>query len=344
MGQTVAGRLLEETGAAAVVFTRARQEASVEALLQLCLARIKRNRSRVDANKMIVVGMPNVGKSTLINAFKRSIGAVAEKRDNALDVGLSSSALSSSVQKLQEWARKNGGKKGTALPFTLMDTNDHSNTRVTKKKKRQELVKTGPLPGVTKDVNAFWVSRDPALLCVDSPGMLLPKMTDAEKMLKLAAVGVRKPLGRSLSSLPPSLTLYGSFYLFLLSVYRNLFFISLFLSPSHTLSSYLTRCPVLLSCLTRLQCIRDSLVGEFLIADYLLYKLREEDNSQVARVYNMPVQSLAEVDVDALLEYIATDRRLRGDSASVTLHAARLFLSHFRDGTLGKSCLDDINT
>jgi len=277
--KTVEELVKKETGAATVMHTNARQEGSVEELLRECMGRIRQSRSRLSANKMMVVGMPNVGKSTLINAFKRTIGKVAGTKRDTLDVGMSKSANSSSALSLSHWAKKNASD-GKGLPFTLGDTNDHSDTRVKKKKKKQELAKTGPFPGVTRDVNGFWVSKeDPALVCVDSPGMLLPRLSDGEKMLKLALVG----------------------------------------------------------------CIRDDLVGEFLIADYLLYKLAEADNNAAIKAYSLPVASLRELDVDALLAHIGKEKALRGDEASVIMHAARHFIGQFRLGNLGRLCLDPLS-
>jgi ribosome biogenesis GTPase A len=49
--------------------------------------------------------------------------------------------------------------------------------------------KTGPLPGVTRNLSGFKVSSNPLAYLVDSPGVMLTKVADLEMGLKLALTG-----------------------------------------------------------------------------------------------------------------------------------------------------------
>ncbi|CDJ63114.1 GTPase domain-containing protein, putative [Eimeria necatrix] len=50
--------------------------------------------------------------------------------------------------------------------------------------------KTGKLPGVTRDVNAFQLTNKPKVFCFDSPGILLPKNCDPGRSLILGVLGI----------------------------------------------------------------------------------------------------------------------------------------------------------
>lgn len=84
------------------------------------------------STNMLVIGVPNVGKSTLINALRRA----------------------------------KTGRSGGA--------------------------KTGPLPGVTRALSGFRVSTSPSAFLLDSPGVMLPRLPDADIALKLGLTGATR--------------------------------------------------------------------------------------------------------------------------------------------------------
>lgn len=51
------------------------------------------------------------------------------------------------------------------------------------------LAKTGPLPGVTRDLTGFKVSSKPLAYLVDTPGIMIPNVDNVEIGLKLALTG-----------------------------------------------------------------------------------------------------------------------------------------------------------
>ncbi|PFH37551.1 putative GTP binding protein 7 isoform 2 family protein [Besnoitia besnoiti] len=92
----------------------------------------------------LLMGLPNTGKSSLLNAMKR--------------LALNASRYGSPSSKLVEGVKRTRAKQGK-------------------------------LPGLTREVSAFQISNKPRLYCYDTPGIMLPKMKDAEVNLKLAALG-----------------------------------------------------------------------------------------------------------------------------------------------------------
>eukprot|EP00920_Eleutheroschizon_duboscqi_P029982 GHVT01072695.1.p1 GENE.GHVT01072695.1~~GHVT01072695.1.p1 ORF type:complete len:398 (+),score=95.22 GHVT01072695.1:649-1842(+) len=92
----------------------------------------------------MLAGLPNVGKSTIVNALRRV--AVNEARHG-----------------------HEGNKKITG--------------------KVPSPCRVGLLPGLTRHVGHFQISSTPPVYCVDTPGIMLPKMACPERNLKLAALG-----------------------------------------------------------------------------------------------------------------------------------------------------------
>ncbi|KAL8426359.1 hypothetical protein Efla_002977 [Eimeria flavescens] len=94
---------------------------------------------------MLLAGLPNTGKSSVLNALKRL-------------------AYSAGYY----------GREGNQLVTGVKRTP----------------AKTGKLPGLTKELQAFQVTHKPRVYCVDSPGILLPKQCSGEGTLRLAALGL----------------------------------------------------------------------------------------------------------------------------------------------------------
>lgn len=88
---------------------------------------------------LMIMGLPNVGKSTIINSLRQ---------------------------------------------HCLSDSD--------KKKRGSQFAKTGPLPGVTRDLTGFKVSSKPLAYLVDTPGVMIPNVENADVGLRLALTGAVK--------------------------------------------------------------------------------------------------------------------------------------------------------
>ncbi|CAK8543216.1 unnamed protein product [Lathyrus sativus] len=113
----------------------AHSKSSVTKLLELVEVKLKEVISKEPTLLVMVVGVPNVGKSCLIN----SIHQIANSR------------------------------------FPVQE-----------KMKRAAV---GPLPGVTQDIAGFKIANKPSIYVLDTPGVLVPSISDIETGLKLALAG-----------------------------------------------------------------------------------------------------------------------------------------------------------
>ncbi|XP_076935567.1 short integuments 2, mitochondrial-like [Bidens hawaiensis] len=113
----------------------AHSRSSVQKLLELVELKLKEKIAKEPTLLVMVVGVPNVGKSALINCIHQ---------------------IASSRFPAQE------------------------------KKKR---AKVGPLPGVTQDIAGFKIAQRPSIYVLDTPGVLVPTISDIETGLKLALAG-----------------------------------------------------------------------------------------------------------------------------------------------------------
>lgn len=84
-------------------------------------------------------------------------------------------------------------------------------------------------------------------------------------------------------------------------------------------------------------CIKDSIIDQITLADYLLFELNLRDTTY-SRLYNTELTN----DIHTLLEVIASRLgKLRKGGFDLDA-AARAFIQNYRDGKLGKFCLDDM--
>ncbi|KAI3403792.2 mtg1 [Candida oxycetoniae] len=103
--------------------------------------------------RSVIVGMPNVGKSTLVNTMR--------------SVGLKNSSY--------EGKENNENNENNGEPIST---------------KIRKVAKTGGQPGVTRSTSEIIrLSRDPELMVYDTPGVFLPTVKNAETMLALGLVG-----------------------------------------------------------------------------------------------------------------------------------------------------------
>ncbi|KAK4839783.1 hypothetical protein QYF36_024933 [Acer negundo] len=110
-------------------------KSSVQKLLELVELKLKEVISREPTLLVMVVGVPNVGKSALIN----SIHQIAASR------------------------------------FPVQE--------------KMKRARVGPLPGVTQDIAGFKIANRPSIYVLDTPGVLVPSISDIETGLKLALAG-----------------------------------------------------------------------------------------------------------------------------------------------------------
>jgi ribosome biogenesis GTPase A len=135
--------------------------------------------------------------------------------------------------------------------------------------------RTGRKPGVTRLISEqIKISEDPKVYLWDSPGILLPKIKDAEVGMRLAVTGA----------------------------------------------------------------ILDQQVGEFVIAEYILKRIKESSRlKQLLKVERVPE------DLNEFIELYARRMGIMDKGKSLnSLNAVNSFNARFREGSLGKICLDSV--
>ncbi|GFY98205.1 P-loop containing nucleoside triphosphate hydrolases superfamily protein [Actinidia rufa] len=131
----------------------AHNKGSVKKLLDLVEFKLKEVISREPTLLVMVVGVPNVGKSALINSIHR----IASSRFH--------------------------GKESYRVDIMIL----FFKSLVAQEKLKRATV--GPLPGVTQDIAGYKIAHKPSIYVLDSPGVLVPSIPDIETGLKLALTG-----------------------------------------------------------------------------------------------------------------------------------------------------------
>ncbi|PWA45474.1 P-loop containing nucleoside triphosphate hydrolases superfamily protein [Artemisia annua] len=114
----------------------AHSRSSVQKLLELVELKLKEKIANEPTLLVMVIGVPNVGKSALINCIHQI-----------------------------------------------------ASSRFPEQEKKKKQAKVGPLPGVTQDIAGFKIAQRPSIYVLDTPGVLVPTISDIETGLKLALTG-----------------------------------------------------------------------------------------------------------------------------------------------------------
>ena len=126
----------------------------------------------------MITGVPNVGKSTIINALAKAAKTSASSTGHRTGAGRSKSTASNKFGS-DEYHPAAAGSGTT-----------------------KHLARVGDRPGVTRAVASILVSAAPSLVrMLDTPGIMLPKVSGPEQGLKLALTGaVRDEVSEALVS------------------------------------------------------------------------------------------------------------------------------------------------
>ncbi|KAF5834933.1 P-loop containing nucleoside triphosphate hydrolase protein [Dunaliella salina] len=111
---------------------------SVKRLMRASLEVVNTERATADESLLMVVGLPNAGKSSIINDLK-----------------------------------------ACAARARLLDGQNAYHKKA----------KTGPLPGVTRALGSFQLSKQPRVFVLDTPGVLPPAIQDPQAALNIALTG-----------------------------------------------------------------------------------------------------------------------------------------------------------
>eukprot|EP01095_Lingulamoeba_sp_RSL-Kostka_P001030 TRINITY_DN11423_c0_g1_i1.p1 TRINITY_DN11423_c0_g1~~TRINITY_DN11423_c0_g1_i1.p1 ORF type:complete len:406 (+),score=93.17 TRINITY_DN11423_c0_g1_i1:127-1344(+) len=287
----------EDSSCKEIVFTTAIRLNSNHLLtkaLDILLPNSDTNKNYVKNNKklkIMVIGLPNVGKSTLLNAlidnnrgydivtkhikkkFKEGNKDKDKNNDNKNEnnINLLNSAFSSV---------SNNNDIQSSIFLQHQEKILKSYNKPTKQISSKAKAKIGPKPGVTRHVNDNYVlSHSPSIVLVDSPGVMIPRFSEEERSqgLKLTLVG----------------------------------------------------------------CFKDSLIGETVIADFLLFTLNKLNLLDYIKVLKLTEQVN---DINILLKHIATKviNSKTSNNQPDLQKSSLYFIKLFREGKLGKYLLDEL--
>ena len=113
----------------------------------------KKKKFKHSGTMVMVVGMPNVGKSSIINLMRTSM---------------------------------NSGYNAIAN----MENRRRRNASLSKKKRRSHVAKTGAKPGLTRHVAPIQITTDPNIFLFDTPGVMIPRIESDEIGFNLALANV----------------------------------------------------------------------------------------------------------------------------------------------------------
>ena len=108
----------------------------------------KKKKFKHSGTMVMVVGMPNVGKSSIINLMRTSM---------------------------------NSGYNA----ITNMENRRRRNASLSKKKRRSHVAKTGAKPGLTRHVAPIQITTDPNIFLFDTPGVMIPRIESDEIGFKI---------------------------------------------------------------------------------------------------------------------------------------------------------------
>ncbi len=120
------------------------------------------SRFRVAGSIVAVVGIPNVGKSSVINGLRRLSEGVESSDDKSAEKANASA---------NPWVIPAGPRGGRRSPAGAV---------------------VGARPGVTRHLRSIRMSRDPAVFLLDTPGVLQPRIDGMGAALALTATGCIK--------------------------------------------------------------------------------------------------------------------------------------------------------
>lgn len=82
----------------------------------------------------------------------------------------------------------------TLAAISLKEKKDNGKYETNKwlKNSAKHRVKVGHYPGVTRALSSIMVSRDPLVRCLDTPGIMIPKIDSIEIGLRLTLTGAIK--------------------------------------------------------------------------------------------------------------------------------------------------------
>ncbi|XP_074010359.1 mitochondrial ribosome-associated GTPase 1 isoform X1 [Numenius arquata] len=162
---------LKQQGCSHVVFTDCQRDGNIKKIIPLAAKLLgdspRYHRAESTEYNILVIGVPNVGKSSLINSLRRL----------HLKKGISPWCLGSGRSR---WRSPGAGSRAQPL----------ASLTVFLLSPKGKATAVGGEPGVTKAVlTRIQVCEKPLMYLVDTPGVLPPKLGDVETGMKLALCG-----------------------------------------------------------------------------------------------------------------------------------------------------------